>query len=255
MYFLQSIFQVSFLGLVQGLTEFLPVSSSGHLVIIQHFLPLVNQQPVVLDLMLHLGSLLALFIYFWPKIKNIITDKKLISGVLLATIITAIIVFPFRKIIETSFSNPRFAGTMLFFTGIVLFLASRKKGNNKDKVGFKESIMMGLGQALAVFPGISRSGLTISAGIGSGLKSNVATEFSFLLAIPLIAGAAVLEIPQMISFSSGLLLIYFIGFLVSFFVSLFSLRLITKILKLNQKKLVYFAYYCFLVGLISILML
>ena len=253
MYFLQSIFQVSFLGLVQGLTEFLPVSSSGHLVIIQHFLPLVNQQPVVLDLMLHLGSLLALLVYFFSKIKNIFIDKKLISSLILATIITVVIVFPFRKIVETSFSNLRFAGIMLIGTGIVLFLASRKKGNNKDKVGFKEAIMVGLGQALAVFPGISRSGLTISAGIGSGLKSNVATEFSFLLAIPLITGAAVLEIPKIISVSSGLLLIYFIGFLVSFFVSLFSLKLLMKILKLNQKNLVYFAYYCFLVGLTVIL--
>jgi len=303
MYFLQSIFQVSFLGLVQGLTEFLPVSSSGHLVIIQHFLPLVNQQPVVLDLMLHLGSLLALLVYFFSKIKNIFIDKKLISSIIssearnkvlpneakqvlisskarkkvlsearvlisretrkkvlsearvliLATIITVVIVFPFRKIVETSFSNLRFAGIMLIGTGIVLFLASRKKGNNKDKVGFKEAIMVGLGQALAVFPGISRSGLTISAGIGSGLKSNVATEFSFLLAIPLITGAAVLEIPKIISVSSGLLLIYFIGFLVSFFVSLFSLKLLMKILKLNQKNLVYFAYYCFLVGLTVIL--
>jgi len=251
--FLTLIFQISFLGLIQGLTEFLPVSSSGHLVIIQHFLPLVNQQPVVLDMMLHLGSLLALFVYFLPKRENIFVDRKLISGIILATIITVVIVFPFRKTIETSFSNPRFAGLMLLFSGIVLFLASRKKDNNKDKVGLKESIPVGLSQALAVFPGISRSGLTISAGIGSGLKSEKAAEFSFLLAVPIIVGAAILEMPKVISVPFGLLLIYFIGFFISFFVSLFSLRFLTKILKLNQKRLVYFAYYCLFVGLTVVL--
>jgi undecaprenyl-diphosphatase len=257
MYFLKdlnAIFQVSFLGLVQGLTEFLPVSSSGHLVIIQHFLPLVNQQPVVLDIMLHLGSLLALLVYFWPKIKNIFANKKLISCIILATIITVVIVFPFRKTVETSFSNPRFAGIMLVITGVILFLASRKKDNNKNKVDIKNSIMVGLGQALTVLPGISRSGLTISTGIFSGLKSERAAEFSFLLAIPLIAGATVLEVPKLIQISSNLILIYLIGVLVSFVVSLFSLKLLMKILKLNQKKLVYFAYYCLFIGLAVILM-
>jgi len=253
MYFLKSIFQVSFLGLVQGLTEFLPVSSSGHLVIIQHFLPLVNQQPVVLDMMLHLGSLLALLVYFWPKIKNIFADRKLISCIILATIITLAIVFPFRKTVEASFSNPRFAGIMLVITGIILFLASRKKENNKDKVDIKDSIIVGLGQALTVLPGISRSGLTISTGIFSGLKSERAAEFSFLLAIPIIAGATALEVPKLTQISSSLILIYLIGVLVSFVVSLFSLKLLIKILKLNQKKLAYFAYYCFFIGLTVIL--
>ncbi|MFA5392355.1 MAG: undecaprenyl-diphosphate phosphatase [Candidatus Paceibacterota bacterium] len=256
MYFLKLIFQISFLGLVQGLTEFLPVSSSGHLVIIQHFLPLVNQQPVILVMMLHFGSLLALLVYFWPKRKNIFADRKLIRNIILATIITVVIIFPFRKIIETSFSNPRFAGMMLFFTGIILFLASRKKNNNnKDKISFKESIIVGLGQALAVLPGISRSGLTISTGIFSGLKSERAVEFSFLLAIPIIAGATVLEVPKLIQMSSNLILIYLIGVLVSFIASLFSLKLLIKILKFNQKKLVYFAYYCWLIGLIAFLMI
>lgn len=256
MYFLKdlnAIFQISFLGLVQGLTEFLPVSSSGHLVIIQHFLPLINQQPVILDMMLHLGSLLALLVYFWPKRKNILSNWKLISLVIIATILTAIIIFPFKKIVEATFFNPQFAGAMLIITGFILFFASRKRNNSKERIGLKESIIVGLSQALAVFPGISRSGITISSGIFSGLKSNVATEFSFLLAIPLIAGAAVLEMPKIISISSDLLLIYFIGFFVSFVVSLFSFKLLMKILKLNQKKLVYFAYYCWLIGLIVIL--
>lgn len=253
MYFLKSIFQISFLGLVQGLTEFLPVSSSGHLVIIQHFLPLVNQQPVVLDMMLHLGSLLALLIFFWPKMKSILSNWKLINLVIIATILTAIIIFPFKKAVEVMFFNYQFAGIMLIITGFILFFASKKRNNSKEKIGLKESVIIGLSQALAVFPGISRSGITIGSGIFSGLKSNVATEFSFLLAIPLIAGAAVLEMPKIISISSDLLLIYFVGFFVSFIVSLFSFKLLMKILKLNQKKLVYFAYYCWLIGLIVIL--
>jgi undecaprenyl-diphosphatase len=143
---------------------------------------------------------------------------------------------------------------MLVITGVILFLASRKKDNNKNKVDIKNSIMVGLGQALTVLPGISRSGLTISTGIFSGLKSERAAEFSFLLAIPLIAGATVLEVPKLIQISSNLILIYLIGVLVSFVVSLFSLKLLMKILKLNQKKLVYFAYYCLFIGLAVILM-
>ena len=142
---------------------------------------------------------------------------------------------------------------MLVITGIILFLASRKKENNKDKVDIKDSIIVGLGQALTVLPGISRSGLTISTGIFSGLKSERAAEFSFLLAIPIIAGATALEVPKLTQISSSLILIYLIGVLVSFVVSLFSLKLLIKILKLNQKKLAYFAYYCFFIGLTVIL--
>jgi len=216
---------------------------------------LVNQQPVVLDIILHVGSLLALLIYFLPRIKSILRDTKLIKNILIATFITAIIVFPFRHIIESFFSNPHFSGIMLLVTGIILFLASRRKGNNKDEVGLKESIIIGLSQALAALPGISRSGITISTGIGAGLKSNKATEFSFLLAIPIITGATILEIPKIKFVSSDLFLIYFIGFLISFFVSFFALKFLTKLLKINQDKLVYFAYYCFISGLLTILFL
>lgn len=255
MNFLFLILQIALLGLIQGLTEFLPVSSSGHLVIAQHFLPLVSQQPVVLDIILHLGSLLALLIYFLPKLKNILKNKNLIIKVIVATLITVIIVFPFRKIIEDLFFKPYLSGIMLIITGIILLFASNKKENNKDIVGFKEAIIIGVSQAFAVLPGISRSGITISSGILSGLKSNVAIEFSFLLAIPIIAGAVILKIPEITSLSSDSLLIYSFGFIISFIVSLFTLKFLTKLLKINQNKLIYFAYYCFLIGLLVILFL
>jgi len=246
-------FQSIILGIIQGLTEFIPVSSSAHLVIAQHFFPLINGQPVILDLMLHFGSLLALIVYFWPQRKDILTNKNLLKNIILATIITAIIVFPFKKIVEESFSNPRLSGLMLMITGIILFLASRKKGNDKSEVGVKESIIVGIGQAAAVFPGLSRSGLTISSGIFAGLKMDKAIEFAFLLAIPIIGGAILLELPHFSSVPNNLMTIYLSGAFSSFIVSLLSLKLLKKILKLNQRNLIYFAYYCLVVGFLVVL--
>lgn len=252
MNFLQAVAQVSFLGLIQGLTEFLPISSSGHLVILQKFFPLISQQPMTLGIVLHLGSLLALLVFWAPKIKSILLNRKLIGLIVTATVLTAAIILPFQKIVETVFSDTKCAGIMLMLTGLILFFASKKRNNSKEKTGLKEALTIGVSQALAAFPGMSRSGMTISTGIFSNLQSRVAVEFSFLLAIPILAGAVILEIPRIASVSSDLLLIYGIGSLVSFAVSLCSLKFITKSLKLNQKKLAYFAYYCWLIGLTAI---
>ncbi|NMB92229.1 MAG: undecaprenyl-diphosphate phosphatase [Parcubacteria group bacterium] len=249
------LFQAIILGLVQGLTEFLPISSSAHLVIMQEFFPIFKNSAVVFDLVLHLGSVLALLIFFLKDIKQILSSKKLIVNLILATIITVVIVFPFKSIIEKSFQNTKLAGLLLIITAIILFLASQRKNNNQEEINPKKAIVIGLGQALAVFPGISRSGTTISFGIFSGLKVKEAFQFSFLLAIPAILGASILETKNVINISPELILPSILGLLISFLVGLIALKWLFKFLSLNQRNLKYFAFYCLVVGILTMILL
>jgi len=242
-----------FLGCVQGFTEFLPVSSSGHLVIAQHFLPAIASQPVSLDIVLHLGTLLALILYFRKEWKKILSSPRIILMIAIASIITVLLVLPFRSQVENSFSNPRLASVMLMLTGVLLFSASGIQYNKKEMVHKKQAIIIGVFQALSVLPGISRSGATISAGIFSGLKSKTAVYFSFLTAIPVIFGAAALEASKGIEvIPSHLLLPYGVGFLVSLITGLLAIKWLMQIVSNNQKNLRYFAFYCLLLGLITV---
>lgn len=247
--------QVILLGLVQGLTEFLPISSSGHLVLLQHFLPQISVQPVILDTFLHAGSLVALFFFFWPQWKKIIEDKKLLLNVFLATFITAVIVFPFKNLVEDSFSQPKIVGLCLLFTGFVLAGVSYYKKNFSSRVNWKNSVIVGLLQSLAVLPGISRSGITISAGIFSNLRSKTAIRFSFLLAIPLIAGAVAGELSNVAWINNNLLPYYLLGAAVSCIFSFWSLKFLVKLLSLHQRKLIYFALYCWIIGILTLILM
>ncbi len=244
------IFQAIFLGILQGLTEFLPVSSSGHLVIAQHFFPELKQQPLLLVIILHLGTLFALCTYFLKDIKAMLFTPRLAFPILVATFVTALVVFPLKGFIEATFNSPRFACIMLLITGTFLFVAGRLKNNTHHKVSWQKAIGIGLAQALAVLPGISRSGTTISAGIYLGLTGETAGRFSFLIAIPAIFGAGVLSLKDMTSISSHLLFPYLTGFLCSFFSSLWAIRWLLRLLTTNQKRLIYFAYYCWSIGII-----
>jgi len=242
------------LGIIQGLTEFLPISSSGHLVILQSFFPQMQANAIAFDLILHLGTVSALIIYFFKDFKQILASKKLILNVILATALTAILVLPLQNLVENSFRNPKFAGLMLIVTGLILYLAGRKTNNNTEEVDYKKSCLIGLGQALAVLPGLSRSGTTISFGIFSGLKSKEAIRFSFLLAIPTILGASLLEIKELTSLSSIMSLPCIFGFFSSLIFGLIAIKWLMKILTLNQKNLIYFAVYCFAVGILTIIL-
>jgi undecaprenyl-diphosphatase len=249
------ILQAIFLGILQGVTEFLPVSSSGHLVIAQHFCPEIARFPVSLDATLHLGTFLALCVYFWKDLIEMLFHPRLAIPILIATFVTAGAVLPFKKVIESFFSSPQLACFMLFVTGILLFIATKKKGNNRTQVGVLDAIKIGLAQAVAVIPGISRSGTTIVAGILFGLKAEIAVRFSFLIAIPAILGAAVLELYDLHSFPSLLLLSYFLGFLVSFCSGLWAIKCLLRLLTSTQNALKYFAYYCWLAGIIFFILL
>ena len=183
-------------GIVQGLTEFLPVSSSGHLVVLHHFFG-YNQPQFTFDIFLHIGTLFAVLVYFRRDIIDMLKRRpRLLMYVILATIPTALIGFLFIDLVEGLFQNIKLVGLMLFVTAGFLFIADKVSASksNTGKLSVVKAIGIGVIQGLAIAPGISRSGLTISSGILFGLDKNEAIRFSFLLAIPAILGALILQI-------------------------------------------------------------
>jgi len=193
-----SYFDAIFLGILQGLTEFLPVSSSGHLVLAEHILHAKNPG-VAFELVVHLGTLLSVLIYFRRRILTLLssffkkteTDTRRMNYLLLVATIPAVIagVF-FKDFFESAFSAPVMTSIFLMVTGLILLLTALvPKGDNV--VTLWRAIFIGIGQAIAILPGISRSGSTISAGLFAGVNPVAAAEFSFLLSIPTIAGAIV----------------------------------------------------------------
>ena len=211
------ILQAIIMGIVQGLSEFLPISSSAHLVITSNVYKVLkgmeitqeSNQEIFLDIMLHLGTLVAVFIYFRKEILEIIkaffiglktkdfssTEAKLSLYILLGTIITVLIAFPLHGIAEDLVFAPAIVGILLIFTGILLFSAenySKKLEEKSDKIDLKTSIIMAIFQGLAALPGFSRSGLTIASGLLCKKDRTTAARYSFLLSIPIIVGASML---------------------------------------------------------------
>lgn len=200
-----SILQGMFLGLIQGLTEFLPVSSSGHLVIIQQLIHF-EQDPIAFDALLHLGTLVAVVAYFrgevalltasvWKWLIRRESDRyTTLSGYLLAaTAPAAVAGVAFEALFSDTFQSFGVAGTMLIVTGAILWLAEGRPQGAKtlETLSLRDSLWVGLAQAASIMPGLSRSGATISAGIWRGFERREAARFSFLLSIPIIVGAAV----------------------------------------------------------------
>ena len=239
------------LALVQGITEFLPVSSSGHLAILQNYFGEVN---ISFDVFLHFATLLAIVTYFYKDICEIIKDFlmfnkksknfKLAIYLIVASIPAAIIGFLLNNYISYFFLDISLLAFTFTISGIFLFTASRIKKNKA--LNFKNIFVVGLAQALAILPGLSRSGATISTGILMGIKKKEAIRFSFLLAIPAIIGATMLKMDGL-SFTFSLI----IPFFVTFISGLFSIHILIKFIK--QENLKYFAYYCWLVALLIFL--
>lgn len=241
-----TLIQALILGLLQGLTEFLPVSSSGHLVIAQHFFNLLTP-PVLFDVLLHLATALAIIIVLWRQLLSL--DKKTIGFILLASLPAGIIGVLLNSSIETLFSSVKLVALALLVTALLLFLTRYFFSQAKStRLTWKNTLLIGLFQALAIIPGISRSGSTISAGIFAKLKPELIFNFSFLLALPAIFGAALLQLKDS-NFSSSLLdLPLVIGFITAFISGLFALKLLKKFV--SQGKFSFFAYYCLALGLI-----
>ncbi|MFH1276015.1 MAG: undecaprenyl-diphosphatase UppP [Candidatus Woesearchaeota archaeon] len=251
-----SIIEAIILGIVQGLTEWLPISSSGHLVLFQHLFGL--EVPIVFDVILHLGSLLVIFFVFWKDIKKLFFGVlkgnkfylKYFSYLILATIPIGLVGFFLKDIVESAFGDVRIVGYSLLLTALILFLSKYPK-NKEKKLTWKSGLMVGLCQALAIFPGVSRSGTTISVGLMQGINREEAARFSFLLFIPAILGATVLEIGDISSISNLPALL--IGTLTTIIVGFFSLKWLLKVIKRGNFS--YFAWYCLGLGIVILVLM
>ena len=253
------------LGIIQGLTEFLPVSSSGHLEIVRNILD-ANQLPednLLMTSILHFATALSTIFIFKKDIwnlflgvflKNSIDSKQYVIKVVIAIIPAGIIGFCFNDYIEIFFSgNLKIVGTMLIVTGILLFLTKIIKPKN-FQISKTDSLIIGVSQALAILPGISRSGATISTSLFLGNSKSDSAKFSFLIVIPVIFGAILKDIFSGQIFNNQLdLSVLIIGFLSSFIFGLLACKWMLKIV--NNNNLIYFSFYCFILGILSISLL
>lgn len=245
-------FQAIFLGIVQGITEFLPISSSGHLVIFQKLFGF-QEAPVAFDTLLHFGTLVALIIFFWNDIKKIFQNKRLILLLIIGTIPVVIVGFLLQDKIDEIFNSLLLVGISFLITAIILLLTSLVKNQQKNlkDINFRDAIVVGLFQALSILPGVSRSGSTMSGALFQKIKKEDAFNFSFYLGMIAIFGAAVLQLPDISSFSSIEAINGFLGFLFAAIVGFFALKILKKIVV--QGKFHYFGIYCAVLGIICIL--
>lgn len=262
-----NIIQSILLGLVQGLTEFLPVSSSGHLALSQKLFGL-NEVPISYDILLHIATLLAVLIFFRAIIIKLIADtlKALGNGkldevpkavwMLMIGTIPAVFVGVFIKdYIDTFFSSTTVVGIGLLITSFFMFTTSRYKNTKKDIKGmtWKDSLVIGVFQSIAILPGISRSGSTVMAGLFRGMKRSEAFSFSFLLSIPAILGAFLLDINDIFGMKSSEMFVYSFGVITAFISGYFALVIFKKIVV--TEKLSLFGWYTLGLGLLSLFVL
>ena len=251
-----STLQAAILGLVQGLGEFLPISSSAHLVLIP-WLFKWNDPGLTFDIALHIGTLIAVAIYFWRDWLKLITkgvtdvrstEGKLFWYLVAATIPGAVVGFLLEKKAETIFREPILISTMLILLGVLLYWADRKsvKHIEMNRITFKTSLFIGLSQALAIIPGVSRSGITMTMGLLMGLTREGAARFSFLLAAPIIFGAALVKLPFLISNPSIITINFIIGILVSFVIGILSIGFLLRYVQ--TRNFLPFAWYRFILG-------
>jgi undecaprenyl-diphosphatase len=261
------------LGIIQGITEWLPISSSAHLAIAQYFMGEVS---VAFDITLHLATLFVVLFVFRKDVKNIIIecakipkeikegktlktalfdnqDRKIGWLVILGCIPTAIIGVVLDRFITAFFSSLLIIGIALIVTGIILWLTRMTKGSrNIDAMNSKDALLIGTFQGFSLIPGLSRSGFTISSGMFRGLDSSLAIRYSFLLSIPAIIGAILLHINDV----SGLATInpgyVAIGMIVSFIVGYVFIVALIKIIK--NRRFHHFAYYCWIAGVLLIVL-
>lgn len=252
--------QMIIMAVFQGVAEFLPISSSGHLVVIQHLFRATGNEmkigTLMLNIFLHFGTLLAVLIVFRRRILLLLsTDRRLIVLLILATIPAVIVGLGIKIYCEETLEHLLLTGCCFIVTGmILLWLSSRSGTKISRELTLRESLGIGLAQAFAVLPGISRSGSTITASLLAGLKRDEAATFSFLLSIPVIGGATLIEMKELYdqmqeaggSLLNESMIMLLVGVVISCVVGIFSLHWLIR--WLEQGKLKYFAYYLFVIG-------
>lgn len=260
------------LGLIQGLTEFLPISSSGHLVLGEALLGGKIDKNITFEVVVHFGTLCSILVYYHKKIADILgslwellkhpasfsdkaaTDNNIkLSGFILLSMIPALIVgLTMKETIENIFLNPFMVSMMLLITGVILYL-TKYRDVFPNHMNSSRAFGIGLAQAFAILPGISRSGSTISLGLYLGIKREEVANFSFLMVIPVIAGAMLLEIKDMVEVGIQAQAVWSltVGFLTSFISGYFALKYL--IILLQQKGIHPFAWYCWILGTVGLI--
>lgn len=252
-------FETTILAVLQGIAEFLPISSSGHLVLGKALLG-VKEPGIRLDIFLHVGTLFAIAAFYWRVIWRILReyDWKYVAKIVVSAIPAGVIGVLFKDQLEEFFSSPHAVGAALLFTGIVL-LATKVLPKGERDVSFLGAIVMGVAQAVAILPGVSRSGMTLAAARASKIEAAKSAEFSFLMSAPPIAGAALLEVlkamkescPNCPSTETAWPLVIYGGVLAAV-VGYFSLAFLLKALKSDRFWM--FGPYCLLAGGITLIL-
>ena len=275
-----SIFMSLLLGLVQGVTEFLPVSSSGHLSILQNIFNLnyAEDNHLLFEVLLHLGTLISIIVVYWEDIKTMLADgltflrmrseldadepivlkppARALLFVIIGTL-PMIIALVFSRSVKRLFFSLGFIGFALIITGGLLFASEKyiTKGNKTERtMTLADALFIGLSQAVAILPGLSRSGTTIAVGLARGLSGNFAVRFSLLLSIPAVLGATFVTLIS--AFRSGinfsLFPIYLVGFVIATVTGFFAIQFIRRLMAKGDFGKV--AYYCWGAGLLTVIM-
>lgn len=249
--------KIIILGMIQGVTEFLPISSSGHLVLIQTIFGF--KEMLFYDVILHFATLLAVFVLFFKDIISYLKNPRIVFYILILTIPTGIIGLFIKKYFYFVYDGVIFSGIFLFITGIWLILSEKKylKNTSEKKdisnIGIIKSLFIGSIQGISVLPGISRSGATLGSMLILNFKKKQAVNFIFIASIPAILGATLVELKEVLLSKETIYFefSYLVGFILAFIFGLLALKFLIQVVK-NQK-LKYFAYYCFFIGIISII--
>ncbi|KPJ65766.1 hypothetical protein AMJ44_09525 [candidate division WOR-1 bacterium DG_54_3] len=243
------------LGIIQGLTEFLPVSSSGHLVIFQTLFKVPYS--IAFDVVVHLATALAVVVYFWRDILELFTSKrKMLWLIMVGSIFTGILGLTFKDFFESLFSSVFAVGWFLLLTGLIIVLAEWiGKGRRKlEEMNIWDAVLIGLAQGCAIAPGLSRSGTTISASLARNLDRNLAARFSFLLSIPAILGAGLVQSKEIIKAGTVGIGLWplILGFIAAFISGWIAIKIFMNIIQ--RMSIRGFAYYCFVVGILVLLL-
>ena len=250
--------EIIILGLLQGVTEFLPISSSGHLLIGRKIFG-INEYGILIEVFLHMGTLLAIIFYWNKDIKNeykifLSGDKNFFHCVIIGTIPALVVGLVLNDFIKNTFfdiSSMKYLSFNYLILSIIIFSSKYVTDNKIENIVLKSAFLIGIAQSIAILPGFSRSGLTIIMGLYLGLNFKVATKFSFMLAIPILLFAAIDYIYNYIMISSlnqNISLLLILGFIESFISGYLMLLLLQKIIE--NKKLWYFSFYCLLISMV-----